>query len=151
MAEVHHRPRGGKGPDPFTARRALRRFVKAAIALDAAWHPALEVPTWPRSLPPFEELLRDLQNWQEEVEDRPYSEPKERPALDLADREAVRAWVADLRTQIHDVTAAGEDALLPLGRRSLGRRMARRAHREASQAVEQLLAAAERGIATPAP
>jgi len=60
MSEVHHRPAGGKGGDPSAARRALRRFVKAARALEAAWHPVLEVPTYPRYLPSFDKLVSEL-------------------------------------------------------------------------------------------
>lgn len=150
MSEVHQRPRGGKGGDPFAARRALRRFIKAAVALDAAWHPLLEVPTYPRYLPAFETLLRDLKEWQEEAEDRPWVEPKESQPVDLGDPEAVRAWVADLRTQIGDATDVGEDALRPLGRRRLGRPIARRTLREAKVAIDQLLTAAERGAGNPA-
>ncbi len=151
MAEVHHRPAGGKGGNPSTARRALRRFVKAARALEAAWHPILEVPTYPRYLPPFDRLASDLADWHIEVEDRPYAELREVTPLDLADPAAVRAWISALRTQIGDATGAGEDALRPLGRRCLGRRTARCTLREASLAIEQLIASAERGIAGAAP
>ena len=151
MTEVHQRPAGRKGADPSSARRALRRFIKAAQELDAAWHPILELPTYPRYLPSFDKLVGDLADWQDEAEDRPYTEPKPITPLDLVDPAAVRAWLADLRTHIGDATGAGEDALRPLGRRRLGRRTARRSLREACIAVEQLLAAAERGTASPAP
>ena len=69
MPEVHHRPSGGKGSDPSIARRALRRFVKAARALDEAWHPVLEVPTYPRYLPSFDKLVGELSDWIERSHD----------------------------------------------------------------------------------
>ena len=149
MAEVHHRPAGGKGSDPSAARRALRRFIKAARALDAAWHPILEVPAYPRYLPPFDKLVSDLADWQDEAEDRPYIEPREIKPLNLADPASVRAWLSDLRAQIGDATGAGEDALRPMDRRRLGRRTARRSLREACVGIEQLLEVAERGVANP--
>jgi hypothetical protein len=65
--------------------------------------------------------------------------------LDFADREAVRAWLAHLRAQIEDVVATGEDATRPPDQRRLGRAAARQGIEEARRALEQLLAAAERG------
>jgi len=148
MTEVHHPPAGGKGGDPSSARRSLRRFVKAALALDAAWHPILDCPTYPRYLPAFHQLVRDLQDWQDEAEDRPYTEPRVINPLDLADPIAARAWLTDLRLQINDALAAGEDSTRPLGQRALGRRMARRSLLSARSAIQQLLEAAERGATT---
>jgi len=65
-------------------------------------------------------------------------------SLNFADPAALRAWLADLRAQISDAVTTAEDALRPLGRRRLGRWTARRTLRQASTAIEQLLAAAER-------
>ena len=67
-------------------------------------------------------------------------------ALDLSDRSAVRAWLADLSTQVDDLHAAAEDATRPLGRRALGRPTARAAIEDAGRAIGHLLAAAERGV-----
>lgn len=64
-------------------------------------------------------------------------------ALDFTDSAAVRAWLADLRTQIDDALAAAEDATRPLGQRELGRRAARRSIREAERAIGQLFAVAD--------
>lgn len=67
------------------------------------------------------------------------------PALDLTSPAAVRAWLADLRTQVDDLHAAAEDATRPLGRRALGRPTARAIVRDARHAIVQLLATAEEG------
>jgi hypothetical protein len=96
MTEVHHRPSGGKGADPSTAR----------------------------------------------------PDQKQLEPVNFADPAAVRVWVSDLRAQISDAVATGEDALRPLGSRRLGRWTARRTLREASVAIEQLLAAAAQGVAS---
>ena len=66
-------------------------------------------------------------------------------ALDLTNPVAVRAWLADLRTQVDDLHAAAEDATRPLARRALGRPTARTAIQEAHGAIGHLLSAAERG------
>jgi len=66
--------------------------------------------------------------------------------LDFTDRDAVRAWLAELRTQIDDAVEAGEDATRPLGQRALGRPTARRAILEARRSIRALLAVAERGV-----
>ena len=66
-------------------------------------------------------------------------------ALDLTNPAAVRAWLVELRTQVDDLFAAGEDATRALGRRALGRPTARAAIREAHRKIEQLVAVAERG------
>ena len=147
MTEVHQRPSGGKGVDPSAARRALRRFVKAAQALDEAWHPLLEVPSYPRYLPAFGKVASDLADWQDEAEDRPYTESREIKPLDFADPAAVLAWLTDLRAQLGDANAAGKDALRRRGRR-LGRYTARRTFRDACRGIEQMLTAAERGAAS---
>lgn len=65
--------------------------------------------------------------------------------LDFSDREAVRAWLRELRTQIDEVVAAGEDATRPLGQRALGRATARSTILEAQRAIEQMLAMAKPG------
>src|SRR4051812_12193332 len=98
MSEVQHPPAGGKGADPSFALLALSRFIDAASALDEAWHELLECPTYPRYLPSFDDFVSDLQAWQEEAEDRPYTEPKEKKPLDLTDPAVVRAWLEDLRS-----------------------------------------------------
>lgn len=69
--------------------------------------------------------------------------------LDFSDREAVRAWLTELRMQIDEVVAAGEDATRPPGERALGRAAARRAILEARTALGQILSAAERGARGP--
>jgi hypothetical protein len=68
------------------------------------------------------------------------------PSVDLADPAARRAWLADLREQLEDLAAAGEDATRPLGRRALGRPTARGQILEARHALQQLVDAAERGL-----
>jgi hypothetical protein len=151
MTEVQHRPRGGKGGDPSFALLALDRFIDAASTLDQAWHEVLDCPTYPRYLPSFDEFVRDLRDWQDEAEDRPYTEPPAVKPLVLTDPAMMRAWLTDLRAQIGDALAAGEDATRrPSGRR-LGRRTARRTLQEASRAVEQLLAVADRSVVKTTP
>lgn len=71
--------------------------------------------------------------------------PAARP-LDLTDRAELRAWLADLRTQIDDALAAGEDATRPPARRELGRRAARRAVVQAGRALDRILAVAEQAV-----
>ncbi|MFT3772195.1 MAG: hypothetical protein QM820_42880 [Minicystis sp.] len=145
MPEVHQAPAGGKGGDPPAALYALRRFVEAAHELRNVWVPDLEGPAYPRSLSSFAGLVRDLQTWLEAIEALPM-EPADKPfVLDLTDREAVRAWLGELRTQIDDAVGAGEDATRPLSRRELGRPMARTAILQARHSIEQMLLAAERG------
>jgi hypothetical protein len=75
--------------------------------------------------------------------------PAARP-IDWSNRDEVRAWLADLRAQVDDAVAAGEDATRPPGRRELGRRAARRAILQAGRALEQILTVAERGVDAPA-
>ena len=69
--------------------------------------------------------------------------------LDFGDSEAVRAWLRELRTQIDEVTAAGEDATRPPGQRALGRAGTRRAILDAQRAIEQMLAATDLGTRAP--
>ncbi|MFT3771522.1 MAG: hypothetical protein QM820_39410 [Minicystis sp.] len=111
------------------------------------WVAELEGQGFPRSPASFGGLVRDLTAWLEEIERRPMNRPGEARALDLSNREEVRAWLADLRTQIGDAVGAGEDATRPLGQRELGRVAARSAILQAEHALEQILAAAERGMA----
>ena len=150
MRELHHRPPGGKGGDPSSARLCLRRFIDAAHALDAAWHPDLDRPTYPRYLPSFDTFVSDLVDWRDEVEERAAVAESDLKPLDLGDPAAVRAWLTDLRAQVDDAMAAGEDATRPLSRRALGRPMARRSLLEARHALQQLLEMAERGATNPA-
>ncbi|MFT3775343.1 MAG: hypothetical protein QM820_59095 [Minicystis sp.] len=148
MPEVHHAPLGGKDGDPPAALRALRRFVEAGHELRDVWVPELEGTAQPRSVATFGGLLRELDAWLEAVEALPM-EPAGAPyVLDLSNRDAARAWLAELRTQIDDAVSAGEDATRPPGRRALGRPTARRALLEARHSIEQMLVAAERGAAT---
>ena len=65
--------------------------------------------------------------------------------LDFSDREAVRAWLRELRTQVAEIAAAGEDATRPPGKRALGRATARSTILEAQRAIEQMIATAEQG------
>jgi hypothetical protein len=148
MTEVHQAAAGGKGADPSSARGALRRFVKAAHVLRDAWAPELEGPTQPRSLPSFGVLVRELDAWLADVEARPPA-ASEIPPLDLGDHDAVRGWLTELRAQINDIAAAGEDATRPPGQRELGRATARNAILEARDAIGQIMAAAERGTRGP--
>jgi hypothetical protein len=68
-------------------------------------------------------------------------------ALNFADAEAVRAWLADVQSQIDDLHAAGEDATRALGRRALGRPTARAAIQDAYRALRTAMESAERGLA----
>jgi hypothetical protein len=144
-------PQRGKGGDPSFARLALSRFVDAALALNDAWHEVLECPTYPRNIGSFDEFVCELQEWLEEAEDRPYTEPPEVKPFVLADPAMVRVWLGELRVQVADALAAGEDATRCPGRRRLGRRAARRTLQEASRAVDQLLEVADRGVARAMP
>lgn len=81
-------------------------------------------------------------------ERRPTEPLQPSPALDLADRGAVSAWLVTLRTQVDDALAAGEDATRPLGERDLGRRVARRILLDARDVIRGLLAAADSASAS---
>jgi len=63
------------------------------------------------------------------------------PRIDLADPDARRRWLAQVRDQIADATASGLDATAPKRRRVLSRAEARRKIRDASKALDALLAA----------
>lgn len=148
MAEVHQAPAGGKGGDPPAAVRCLQRLVEAAHALRDAWSEELDGATYPRSLPSFGGLVRELDVWLADAEARgaPLAEEAPVPAIDLAQREVARAWLADLRVQIDDALAAGEDATRPSEQRTLGRVTARGKIGEARHALGRLLAVAEGGL-----
>lgn len=73
------------------------------------------------------------------------------PPLDLGDRAAFERWIARVETVADDGFAAGEDQLLPLAQRRLGRVVARGIVADARTALAALLGAAKRGRpATPA-
>src|SRR5215468_4264037 len=144
MSEIQHGPAMGQGSDPSRARACLTHFLEAASALHEAWSPILELPTYPRYLPSFDHVVRDLEAWRDEVEDRPYREPPK--PLDLTDSSAVRAWLTDLHKNIKDAIAAGDDATRPPGERDLGRRTAREHILEAHRSLRLLIEAARRGL-----
>jgi hypothetical protein len=88
-----------------------------------------------------------LNLWHESVKARQEAaENNDIEPLNFADRAAVRRWLTAVRIQAEDATCAGEDATRPLGKRGLGRLMARCIVIEARQALLELLQAAERGI-----
>jgi hypothetical protein len=69
-----------------------------------------------------------------------------KPRLDWTNRDACRAWLADLTEGTADVIAVGEDQTSPIAKRRLGRAMAMHLLGEAAHGVEQLLAYATRGL-----
>lgn len=71
--------------------------------------------------------------------------------VNLADAAEASAWLAQLREQIDDAVAAGDDATRPPGQRDLGRRSARRAILEAGRSLRELLHAVKRGVSPPDP
>src|SRR4029079_7530151 len=105
-----YRPTAGKNVDPTYSHLCLHRFVDAAQDLASAWHPALERPPLPHYLPSFQVFVMDLLEWCEEVDEHMPSEDRAFKPVDFTDLAAVRSWLTVLRTQIDDVTAAGEDA-----------------------------------------
>ena len=68
------------------------------------------------------------------------------PALRWDDPAERRRWLVDLREQIHDALAAGEDTARRPRRRFFSRAEVRRRIRAAKAAITSLLAAAERGL-----
>lgn len=68
------------------------------------------------------------------------------PPLRWDDPERARAWLANLRAQLLDALAAGEDAVRPLHRRVLSRAEAGRKLRAAKRALLALVHAAEAGL-----
>jgi hypothetical protein len=146
MKDVVHRARSGQGSDPSTARALLSQFIDAAYALSAGWDPALD-PGYPRHLPSFDEFVTELHTWKEEVDERQeVAEDEDIRPLNFANPVEVQAWLKRVRSQVEDAVTAGEDATRPLGKRALGRLMARRMLIEARHALLELLQAAERGI-----
>jgi hypothetical protein len=146
MSDVVHRTRSGQGSDPSVACAHLEQFIKAGSALSAAWHPVLD-RGYPRYLPSFDEFMAALLHWKEEVkEQREVAEDEEFRPVNFADPDEVRRWLKGVRSQVEDAVAAGEDATRSLGKRGLGRLMARRMVIEARHALLELLQAAERGI-----
>jgi hypothetical protein len=70
--------------------------------------------------------------------------------LRWSDPADARAWLADLREQILDAVAAGEDAVASPRHRVLSRAEAGRKLRTARRALVALLARAEAGLPVPA-
>jgi hypothetical protein len=127
-------------------RESLEHFLDAALALDRPWHPSLNRKTYPAYLPSFDSFLLDLVFWRDEVDERYDIAESNIPPLDFTDPEAFRTWLAQLRTEIIDAVGAGEDANRPVGKRRMGRAMARSTLLEARRALGQLLDAATRGV-----
>jgi len=65
-----------------------------------------------------------------------------RPALNLSDPAAVRAWLDDLSGRVDDLADAAEDQTAPIGRRMLGRAKARELMQDARSTLDQLVALA---------
>jgi hypothetical protein len=146
MSDVKHRLREDQESDPSVAYELLSRFLVAADALSAGWNPVLD-HGYPRYLPSFDDFLKQLSLWKEEVKERQAAaEAEDILPLNFADPAAVQRWLKELRAQVEDAVAAGEDATRPFGKRGLGRLMARRMVIEARHALLELLQAAERGI-----
>ena len=146
MSNVDDPLASGQVAGSRAARESLARFLDAAMALDAAWHPSLDRKTYPAYLPSFASFVHDLVLWRDEVDERDAIADRDIPPLAFTDPEAVRAWLEQLRTEVDDAIGAGEDATRPVGQRRLGRATARSTLLEARRAVEQLLEAASRGI-----
>ena len=147
MADVPQRPPRRKDPDLSVARERLDAFLAAGDALAEAWHPKLEVSTYPRFLPGFRDLMKALRCWRAEVfEVAAISGDDALEPLDLADTAKVRTWLTHLEEQIDDAVASGEDATRPIGLRELGRGMARRKMLEARESLGSLIEMAKRGM-----
>ena len=146
MSKVDDPPASGQVSASNAARESLARFIEAASALDAAWHPALDCRSYPVYLPSFDSFVHDLIAFRDEVEAHIAVVESTITPLELTDPAAVRAWLTQLRTEIDDALGAGEDATRPLGKRTLGRVTARTTLLEARRALAQLLEAASRGI-----
>jgi len=69
-------------------------------------------------------------------------------SLRLDDPERVAAWLKDLREQIDNALAAGEDATRRFHRRVLSRAEARRKLRAANASIDELMEMAERALGT---
>lgn len=146
MSKVDDPPASGQISASNAARESLARFIEAASALDAAWHPALDCRSYPAYLPSFDSFVHDLIAFRDEFEARSAVAESDVTPLKLTDPAAVRAWLTQLRTEIDDAIGAGEDATRPPGKRTLGRAMARSTLLEARRALTQLLEAAFRGV-----
>lgn len=146
MSDADRHYQGVLASDPAKACALLERFVDAAGALSEAWDPALD-PGYPRYLPSFDEFVSALLDWKEEViERKAVLDDEDIRPVNFNDPVEVRRWLKDLRGQVEDAAGAGEDATRPLGKRALGRLIARRTVIEARHALLQLLEAAERGL-----
>lgn len=146
MTKVDDPPPSGQISVSHAARESLARFIEAATALDAAWHPALDCRSYPAYLPSFDSFVHDLIAFRDEVDARSAVAESDIPPLELTDPAAVRAWLTQLRDEVGDALGAGEDATLPPGERALGRATARSKLSEARRALEQLIEAAFRGL-----
>jgi hypothetical protein len=146
MSTVGDPPASGQIAASRAARESLSRFIEAAMALDAAWHPAFDRKASPAYLPSFDSFMRDLIVWRDDVDERGAVAESDIPPPAFTDPEAVRAWLEQLSAQVDCAVSAGEDATRPTGQRSLGRAMARSTLLEARRALEQLLEAATRGV-----
>lgn len=71
-----------------------------------------------------------------------------RPALNLSDPAAVRAWLDDLSGRVDDLADAAEDQTAPIGRRMLGRAKARELMQDARGTLDQLVALARAALPT---
>jgi hypothetical protein len=71
-----------------------------------------------------------------------------RPALNLADPAAVRAWLDDLSGRVDDLADAAEDQTSPVDRRTLGRAKARELIHDARSTLVALVALARAALPT---
>ena len=78
--------------------------------------------------------------------DPPSNPPKPTPPLRWDDRAQCGRWLGDLREQVFDAIAAGEDATRRPRKRFFSRHQARRRLRSAERAIFALFTAAERGL-----
>ena len=76
-------------------------------------------------------------------------DPSTTLSLDFTNPTAIRAWLERLETVTDDGLAAGEDQLLPLDKRRLGRVVARSIVAEARTAIHELIGTARRSLPTP--
>ncbi len=145
MAEVHQRLSGRKGRDPSVAIHSLEAFVAAAKVLRDTWDPILDGTAYPPTLPDFNDFIHDLADWLASIQERAEVEASAVEPLDFTDPEALREWLRALDCNFHDLLAAADDATRPLGRRELGRVLARSKVLEARRSMRSLIEAAERG------
>lgn len=68
------------------------------------------------------------------------------PGLDWNDPAACAAWLADVAARCKDAVAVAEDQTLPLGKRRLGRVIARELLAEAKASLQAQLRFARRGL-----